>query len=576
MRCSISSARRAGLSSALSSTNRLTGTVRRYRVDSVGGGPRTRGRVVAAAVVAAVAAALVLASAASAAFPGRDGKLAFSSFGVTGDYDIFTHDGRRLDDLTPDNVDDTAPAWSADGRRIAWERWVDEGSPEIFAMDADGGSRRQVTRGPGEARSPAWAPGGGRIAYYGAERGPGGDRFGLFVVALDGSRERYLGGPGFVESEPAWSPDGRRIAVASKSPDDRADGVYLVKSRSGARTRLTNGDDTSPTWSPDGRRLAFVRFRRAMFTVHVVRRDGSGVRALPQTESIYPIQVRWSPDGRTLSTTDATKIPLFALVGPSLISPCCVDVFARDGSRLGRVFSGGVDHELQPCSRRCRPLPHVDVTARSRPPRRGVSFKVDPRFGAVRVRPRGARRFRTLRRKRTLRTGSTVDVTAGGARVTIGIGRGKRRAVDLIGLAEEPRIRYFTDTVPRSAVTIDQTRRGRARTVLRLRGGRFGSCPRRGGSRRARTRVVRAIHAVMPIGRGGAFFQTIGRYSSMEPRSVREDLRWMLEDRCDGTRNIDRDFSTWVIRDRVRGGRFLMRPETGGATRFVRAPRGSR
>ena len=529
---------------------------------------RLEGSMRTGATALLAAAALALApSPAAAAFPGKNGKLAFSGDGVTVDYDIFVHDGRRLDDLTPDATDDARPAWSADGRRIAWERYADRGSPEIFVMDADGGNRRQVTSGPGVAQMPAWSPGGERIAYYGSARGQGGDLFGLFVIALDGSGERFYGGDGSIDSEPAWSPDGGVIAVASRARDGSGEGLQLLDPDSGVRSRLTSGDDTSPTWSPDGGRVAFVRFADGEFAIHVVNRDGSGIRrvAAPASDVAVPIAVRWSPDGRSLSFVDPVASPFSLDFIPSLIGECCTSVVGLDGSRRPDILTGAGDNDWQPCRRGCRPPVQVDKSAASPAPRRGRTFRVVPTWGVVAVRTRGTRRFRTVRRTRTVPIGSAVDVTAGAARITLG-GAGGR--LWLTGLPDEPPTSYFTGPVIRSAAVIRQTRRGPARTTLNLIGGDFGRCRKAG----AASQVVRSIYGEASK---ATFVRTVGRYSSMEPLNTRRELLWMLEDRCDGTRNVDRDLTSWVIRDLARGRRFVMRPRIGGAKRLVR-PRGRR
>jgi hypothetical protein len=56
-----------------------------------------------------------------------------------------------------------APAWSPDGRTIAFVSWRD-GNGEIYAMDADGSSPRNLTQDPAREVHPAWSPDGRSIA----------------------------------------------------------------------------------------------------------------------------------------------------------------------------------------------------------------------------------------------------------------------------------------------------------------------------------------------------------------------------------------------------------------------------
>ena len=87
---------------------------------------------------------------------------------------------RRLT-RTRKEIEDFFPAWSPDGRRIAF---VSDrtGSRDIYVMDRNGRALRRLTRAPGEDRWPAWAPHGQRIAFI-SDR-PGNDE--IFVMQANG------------------------------------------------------------------------------------------------------------------------------------------------------------------------------------------------------------------------------------------------------------------------------------------------------------------------------------------------------------------------------------------------------
>jgi Tol biopolymer transport system component len=98
-------------------------------------------------------------------------------------------------------IADSFPAWSPDGRRIAFvsDR---SGNREIYAMDRNGRALRQLTRARGEDRWPAWAPHGQRIAFV--SNRAGNDE--LFVVNADGSHLRRLTRSPRVDDQPVWRP----------------------------------------------------------------------------------------------------------------------------------------------------------------------------------------------------------------------------------------------------------------------------------------------------------------------------------------------------------------------------------
>ena len=79
--------------------------------------------------------------------------------------------------------DDTDPAWSPDGTRIAFGSNRD-GDRDIYVMDADGGNVQQLTDDPESDRDPAWSPDGTRIAFT-----RNGD---IYVMDADGGNVQLL------------------------------------------------------------------------------------------------------------------------------------------------------------------------------------------------------------------------------------------------------------------------------------------------------------------------------------------------------------------------------------------------
>ena len=72
--------------------------------------------------------------------------------------------GIRVADLSKNAADDFAPAWSPDGRRIAFVSNRD-GNDEIYVMNADGTAVTRLTMNPGEDGGPIWSPDGKQILF---------------------------------------------------------------------------------------------------------------------------------------------------------------------------------------------------------------------------------------------------------------------------------------------------------------------------------------------------------------------------------------------------------------------------
>ncbi len=155
------------------------------------------------------------------------------------------------------------PALSPDGSEVAYARPVRAGGPRtLYLQPAGDGSPRQLTfPGHGEADDlPAWSRDGRRIAFVRT----GGDGCRLMVVAAAGGGEREVGrceGEDYAAFD--WSPDGRALVMGGRrrssgqsAPLRRLD---LGSGRWEALAYPADGLDTLPRFSPDGAWLGFRR-----------------------------------------------------------------------------------------------------------------------------------------------------------------------------------------------------------------------------------------------------------------------------------------------------------------------------
>jgi WD40-like Beta Propeller Repeat/Lysyl oxidase len=215
---------------------------------------------------ALAAAALSVAGTTSAPLPAQWATLAFSRTGVAGS-GVYLAGRGKLRVLAADAFD---PAWSPDGRRLAYVAPGAGGTSDLYVADADGTHVGRLTRSDGiDETSPSWSPNGTRLVVERAGR--------VVVLRADGSADRPLA----VGTEPAWSPDGTRIAFTD------GDDVFLASVRGGKVRRLISaaGSQTSPAWSPDGRRLAYVSDEAAVTDVYVLRLRDATIRRLTADEA---------------------------------------------------------------------------------------------------------------------------------------------------------------------------------------------------------------------------------------------------------------------------------------------------
>src|SRR5262249_43528582 len=142
---------------------------------------------------------------------------------------------------------------SPDGRTLAVDL---QGS--IWTLPAAGGTATRITDVFNDARQPAWSPDGRSIAFF-AYRDGGYD---LWAIAPDGTAQHQLTWGPFDDREPAWSHDGTRIAFSSDrgNPLGSDYNIWVLDTRSGELRQLTTdpADDYMPSWSPDDREIAFA------------------------------------------------------------------------------------------------------------------------------------------------------------------------------------------------------------------------------------------------------------------------------------------------------------------------------
>ena len=204
-----------------------------------------------------------------------------------GDFDIYvlkigSEDPRRI---TTDPADDTQPAWSPDGRDIAFLRQSPDGGSLLMLAPALGGPERVVTKLP-RVRAFAWSPDGRWIAYSPASPdnpANAAENQGIRAVSL--STGRYVdvtpSGRGNTDSFPAFSRDGSTLAFTRRAELWKVAIDRNLKPVS-APQRITDGSlgPQYPMWTPDGASIVFAADKVGFGRLWKVPAGGGAVRPL--------------------------------------------------------------------------------------------------------------------------------------------------------------------------------------------------------------------------------------------------------------------------------------------------------
>lgn len=238
---------------------------------------------------------LMVASTAQAAYPGRNGGIAFSFTaqseqppGETSDlWSVATRPHFHLDCSSPSSVSmicpsDGALAWSPNGRVVAFDSGV-SGRGVLAFVNYDGSGARRLPPLTAFDGDPTWAPADDTLAFDGASNA--GARLNVYRVSVDGHHLRRLTGHGGLL--PAWSVR-QRIAFL------RGGNIYVMRTDGSHQRHITHdGRIGRVDWSPDGRRILYNHGS----DLHVI--DGDGRHGHLLIRNAY--QAVFSPDGRQVA-----------------------------------------------------------------------------------------------------------------------------------------------------------------------------------------------------------------------------------------------------------------------------------
>jgi TolB protein len=206
-----------------------------------------------------------------------DGKsVAYTSYrqGRAGLYILNIYEGKQIE--VQNRGTNFGVAFSPDGKKIAFCSTLEEGNSEIYVANSDGSNIKRLTFNKAIDTAPSWSPTSREIAFT-SDRGGTPQ---IYIMDAEGSNVRRVSFGGSYFDGPAWSPAGDMIAYVSRV--DLVFDIYVLNLRTNQTIKLTesNARNESPSWSPDGRHIIFSSNRIGTIQLYAIDYDGANMRRL--------------------------------------------------------------------------------------------------------------------------------------------------------------------------------------------------------------------------------------------------------------------------------------------------------
>ena len=195
----------------------------------------------------------------------RQGRIAYVDEQGTGAAKISTLYSIRPDGSDRQLIDQIngyiyAPAWSADGQRLAYSKQAPRQNPKIYIYDRKNETQSLIVNAEGSNMSASFSPDGQKLLYSSTVGG----NADIYEMRLNDGNTKQLTTLSSTEVQPSYASDGKSFVYTSDKVRAGRPSIYRYDFATGNAIPMpTSGYVASPQLSADGQQLAYLNGRKA-------------------------------------------------------------------------------------------------------------------------------------------------------------------------------------------------------------------------------------------------------------------------------------------------------------------------
>jgi Tol biopolymer transport system component/DNA-binding winged helix-turn-helix (wHTH) protein len=222
---------------------------------------------------------------------------------------IETGEKQKLTTPPVGTVGDSYPAFSPDGKTLAFMRSSSSATTDLYLLPMSGGKPQQLTFDNTSVYGLAWTADSKEIVFASRR---GSSIFNLWRVSVTGAGLERLPTIGQNVVSPAISPQGNHLTYTQALEETNIWRMALdATGKGGAATSLISSTlaDNGPDYSPDGQKIIFASSRSGDFGLWVCDRNGANPRPLIESGPYLTGTPRWSPNGQWIAFDSRASDP---------------------------------------------------------------------------------------------------------------------------------------------------------------------------------------------------------------------------------------------------------------------------